>query len=129
MVYSLSSFHHLFIHVLTEIKRIQRYAGKSCVLVCSSIHLCSYGLFSQTKKYKLNLLPSLCFLPVDVTLDSDTANSVLVVSDDGKQVRYGGLPQKLPDNPERFDPLLGVLGKEGYSSGAFYFEVSFISLL
>ncbi|GLD71395.1 E3 ubiquitin-protein ligase TRIM39-like protein [Lates japonicus] len=60
---------------------------------------------------------------VDVTLDSDTANHLLVVSNDGKQVRNGSFPQKLPDNPERFDPLLGVLGKEGYSSGAFYFEV------
>ncbi|XP_069578660.1 zinc finger protein RFP-like isoform X2 [Brachyistius frenatus] len=60
---------------------------------------------------------------VDVTLDCDTANLVLVVSNDGKQVRNGGVPQNLPDNPERFTPLLGVLGKEGYSSGAFYFEV------
>ncbi|XP_008290285.1 E3 ubiquitin-protein ligase TRIM39-like [Stegastes partitus] len=60
---------------------------------------------------------------VNVTLDSDTANNLLIVSNDGKQVRNGGLPQKLPDNPERFDTLLGLLGKEGYSSGAFYFEV------
>lgn len=60
---------------------------------------------------------------VDVTLDSETANSLLIVSNDGKKVRNGGSPQKLPDNPERFDSLLGVLGKEGYSSGAFYFEV------
>ncbi|XP_053199046.1 E3 ubiquitin-protein ligase TRIM21-like [Scomber japonicus] len=60
---------------------------------------------------------------VDVVLDSDTANSLLIVSNDGKQVRHGKTPQKLPDNPERFDTLLGVLGKEGYSSGAFYFEV------
>ncbi|XP_044198511.1 E3 ubiquitin-protein ligase TRIM11-like [Thunnus albacares] len=60
---------------------------------------------------------------VDVTLDSNTANSLLIVSNDGKQVRNGGIPQKLPDNPERFDTLLGVLGKEGYSSGSFYFEV------
>ncbi|XP_056225630.1 E3 ubiquitin-protein ligase TRIM39-like [Seriola aureovittata] len=60
---------------------------------------------------------------VDVTLDSNTANRVLVVSKDGKQVKYGGVPQNLPEIPERFEPLLGVLGKEGYSSGAFYFEV------
>ncbi|XP_047429402.1 E3 ubiquitin-protein ligase TRIM68-like isoform X2 [Mugil cephalus] len=60
---------------------------------------------------------------VDVTLDPDTANNLLVVSDDGKELRNEGFPQTLADNPERFDTLLGVLGKEGYSSGAFYFEV------
>lgn len=60
---------------------------------------------------------------VDVKLDCDTANNVLVVSKDGKQVTNGGRPQSMPDNPERFDTLLGVLGKEGFSSGAFYFEV------
>lgn len=66
-------------------------------------------------------------LSVKVTLDSNTANRVLVVSEDGKEVRYGGIPQNLPDIPERFEPLLGVLGKEGYSSGAFYFEVGCVS--
>lgn len=72
---------------------------------------------------------SLSALSVDITLDSNTANRVLVVSKDGREVRYGGVPQNLPDIPERFDPLLGVLGKEGYSSGAFYFEVSRIFLI
>lgn len=65
---------------------------------------------------------------MDVTLDSDTANSLLVVSNDGKQVKNEGILQNLPDNPERFDILLGVLGKEGFSSGAFYFEVSGLSV-
>ncbi|XP_071401066.1 E3 ubiquitin-protein ligase TRIM39-like [Centroberyx affinis] len=60
---------------------------------------------------------------VDVTLDPDTAHQVLILSEDGKQVRHGCIPQNLPDNPERFNALLGVLGKDGYSSGAFYFEV------
>ncbi|KAM4612343.1 E3 ubiquitin-protein ligase TRIM11-like [Polymixia lowei] len=60
---------------------------------------------------------------VDVTLDPDTANSLLILSEDGKQVRQGTMLQSLPDNPERFDSLLCVLGKQGYASGAFYFEV------
>ncbi|XP_052415792.1 E3 ubiquitin-protein ligase TRIM39-like [Carassius gibelio] len=60
---------------------------------------------------------------VDVTLDQDTANSYLILSDDGKQVRCGDIRQKLPDKPERFDNYLDVLGKEGFSSGRFYFEV------
>ncbi|XP_048059534.1 E3 ubiquitin-protein ligase TRIM39-like isoform X2 [Megalobrama amblycephala] len=60
---------------------------------------------------------------VDVTLDPDMAHPQLILSDDGKQVRHGDISQKLPDNPERFDHCVFVLGKEGFSSGRFYFEV------
>ncbi|XP_052465075.1 E3 ubiquitin-protein ligase TRIM39 isoform X14 [Carassius gibelio] len=60
---------------------------------------------------------------VDVTLDPDTAQPNLILSDDGKQVRDGDITQKLPDKPERFDTCVNVLGKEGFSSGRFYFEV------
>ncbi len=60
---------------------------------------------------------------MDVTLDPDTAHTNLILSDDGKQVRIYSIRQKLPDNPKRFDTYLSVLGKEGFSSGRFYFEV------
>ncbi|XP_048038479.1 E3 ubiquitin-protein ligase TRIM21-like isoform X2 [Megalobrama amblycephala] len=60
---------------------------------------------------------------VDVTLDPDTANPYLILSGDGKQLKVGDVAQKLPDKPERFDRYLYVLGKEGFSSGRFYFEV------
>ncbi|XP_049338026.1 E3 ubiquitin-protein ligase TRIM39-like [Astyanax mexicanus] len=60
---------------------------------------------------------------VDVTLDPDTAHPKLILSDDGKQVTHGNTKQNLPDNPERFDECVCVLGKEGLSSGRFYYEV------
>ncbi|XP_056597084.1 repetitive organellar protein-like isoform X2 [Triplophysa dalaica] len=60
---------------------------------------------------------------VDVTLDPDTAHPNVILSDDEKQVRHGDIYHELPDNPKRFDYLVYVLGKEGFSSGRFYYEV------
>uniref|UniRef100_A0A3B4GBV8 B30.2/SPRY domain-containing protein n=1 Tax=Pundamilia nyererei TaxID=303518 RepID=A0A3B4GBV8_9CICH len=60
---------------------------------------------------------------VDVTLDPDTANPYLILSDDGKQVNHGDVRRKLPDNPERFSYCVCVLGEQSFSSGRFYFEV------
>ncbi|XP_034721738.1 E3 ubiquitin-protein ligase TRIM21-like [Etheostoma cragini] len=60
---------------------------------------------------------------VDVTLDPDTANPQLILSDDGKQVNHDDVRKNLPDNPERFSKCVNVLGKQGFSSGRFYFEV------
>ncbi|XP_062339443.1 E3 ubiquitin-protein ligase TRIM39-like [Osmerus eperlanus] len=60
---------------------------------------------------------------VDVTLDPDTAHPYLILSEDGKQVRHRDIKQNLPDNPERFNCCVSVLGKQGFSSGRFYYEV------
>ncbi|KAF7657673.1 hypothetical protein LDENG_00023840 [Lucifuga dentata] len=62
---------------------------------------------------------------VDVTLNPDTANPWLVLSDDGKQVSVNtsDVCPELPDNPERFDLSLSVLGNQCFSSGRFYYEV------
>ncbi|XP_049338570.1 zinc finger protein RFP-like isoform X3 [Astyanax mexicanus] len=60
---------------------------------------------------------------VDVTLDPDTAHPKLILSDDGKQVKHGDIRQNVPDSPQRFNQCPCVLGKEGFSSGRFYYEV------
>uniref|UniRef100_A0A3P9AW39 Nuclear factor 7, brain-like n=1 Tax=Maylandia zebra TaxID=106582 RepID=A0A3P9AW39_9CICH len=59
---------------------------------------------------------------VDVSLDADTAHPELILSDDGKQVNHGDEKHNLPDNPERFSYCVCVLGKQGFSSGRFYYE-------
>ncbi|XP_067388281.1 E3 ubiquitin-protein ligase TRIM39-like [Emydura macquarii macquarii] len=66
---------------------------------------------------------SVTLSPVDVTLDPDTANPWLLLSEDQKLVRCGDTRQDLPDNPERFDPCLCVLGAEGFPGGRRYWEV------
>ncbi|KAM3872524.1 E3 ubiquitin-protein ligase TRIM21-like [Diretmus argenteus] len=60
---------------------------------------------------------------VDVTLDPDTANSYLNLSEDGKEVNLGDVKKNLPDNPEIFSTCPNVLGKQSFSSGRFYYEV------
>ncbi|XP_030266595.1 zinc finger protein RFP-like [Sparus aurata] len=60
---------------------------------------------------------------VDVTLDPDTAQPNLILSDDGKQVNCGDVRKKLRDNPERFDKCANVLANQSFSSGRCYYEV------
>ncbi|XP_053899573.1 E3 ubiquitin-protein ligase TRIM39-like [Malaclemys terrapin pileata] len=60
---------------------------------------------------------------VDVTLDPDTANRWLVLSEDRKRVRHGDTRQDLPDNPERFETSACVLGAGGFTGGWSYWEV------
>uniref|UniRef100_A0A8C4ZHS7 B box-type domain-containing protein n=1 Tax=Gadus morhua TaxID=8049 RepID=A0A8C4ZHS7_GADMO len=60
---------------------------------------------------------------VDLTLDPNTADRHLILSEDGKQVHNGGVRKKLPDNPKRFTKKIHVLTRQSFSSGRFYFEV------
>ncbi|XP_065271257.1 zinc finger protein RFP-like [Emys orbicularis] len=60
---------------------------------------------------------------MNVTLDPDTAHPQLVLSADRKSVRWRETWQRLPNNPERFDPEPCVLGCEGFTSGRHFWEL------
>ncbi|XP_044839042.1 E3 ubiquitin-protein ligase TRIM39-like [Mauremys mutica] len=74
-------------------------------------------------KISLHMREALQRFGVDVTLDPDTANPNLVLSEDRKRVRLGDKRQDLPNNPERFDGCVCVLGAEGFVGGRCYWEM------
>ncbi|XP_078073540.1 zinc-binding protein A33-like isoform X1 [Mustelus asterias] len=62
-------------------------------------------------------------VPSSLTLDPDTANNRLIISQDLSSVRFGNEDKDLPDNPERFDIKLYVLSCQSFTSGRIYWEV------
>ncbi|XP_066529998.1 E3 ubiquitin-protein ligase TRIM35 [Hoplias malabaricus] len=59
-----------------------------------------------------------------VTLDPNTAYPCLSMNSSLTSVSNTGVMQKLPDNPERFDHFVFVLGSEGFACGRHAWEVA-----
>ncbi|XP_029440501.1 E3 ubiquitin-protein ligase TRIM39-like isoform X2 [Rhinatrema bivittatum] len=60
---------------------------------------------------------------VDITLDLDTANPYLVLSEDRKSVKRGDIKQEFPESTKRFEDHCCVLGAQGFTLGRRYWEV------
>ncbi|NXK51455.1 BT3A3 protein, partial [Chauna torquata] len=61
--------------------------------------------------------------PAQVTLDPDTANANLYLSDDCRDVWWEECKQRVPSNPRRFVGQPCVLGSTGFTSGQHRWEV------
>ncbi|XP_077620614.1 E3 ubiquitin-protein ligase TRIM69 isoform X2 [Crocuta crocuta] len=58
-----------------------------------------------------------------ITLDPKTAHPNLMLSKNRTSVWHGDVKQLMPDDPERFDSSVAVLGSKGFTSGKWYWEV------
>ncbi|XP_073068367.1 E3 ubiquitin-protein ligase TRIM69 isoform X2 [Manis javanica] len=85
----------------------------------------SPGLYKGPIQYMMwremqsTLSPGLSLL----TLDPKTAHPNLVLSKNRTSVWHGDIKQEMPDDPQRFDSSVAVLGSKGFSSGKWYWEV------
>ncbi|XP_038672972.1 zinc-binding protein A33-like [Scyliorhinus canicula] len=61
--------------------------------------------------------------PASLTLDPETANNRLIISQDLTSVRHGNEEQILPEHPGRFNQYVYVLSSQSFTSGRHYWEV------
>uniref|UniRef100_A0A3P9C2S9 B30.2/SPRY domain-containing protein n=1 Tax=Maylandia zebra TaxID=106582 RepID=A0A3P9C2S9_9CICH len=81
------------------------------------LHRCHEKKYTTTHAAYNSLLSKMTF-------DPDTAHPRIVLSDDETEMSTADFIQDVPNNPRRFDVILGALGATGFSSGKHYWEVS-----
>ncbi|KAJ7985136.1 hypothetical protein DPEC_G00348950 [Dallia pectoralis] len=98
--------------VSTDTEDIETVSG---VLVDMANHLGSL-------KFKVweKMLEIIDYIPV--TLDPNTTSFMLAVADDLRTLKYSNW-QNYPNNTERFQKNVGVLGSEGFSEGIHFWDV------
>ncbi|XP_056618486.1 tripartite motif containing 35-28 [Triplophysa dalaica] len=110
-----------FLQNFQKLKRRAQYTGKEPqkaqgVLINMALHVGGLGYkVWESMQSQVQCLP--------VILDPNTISPWLSMSPGFSSVQESLERQSLPDNPERFDPCVFVLGSEGFSSGRHRWEV------
>ncbi|TRY92182.1 hypothetical protein DNTS_014322 [Danionella cerebrum] len=60
---------------------------------------------------------------IRITLDPNTANQYLLLSEGNRAAEYSSKPQPYPDHPERFDYYPQVLGRESLGGRSYWEEL------
>ncbi|KAM7145614.1 butyrophilin subfamily 1 member A1-like isoform 1-T3 [Macrochelys suwanniensis] len=80
------------------------------------------GEVSKEREWR-QFLDKVSLSAAEVTLDQNTANPFLVLSEDGKSVTCGILWQDVPKSDRRFDPLPCVLASQSFAARQHYWDV------
>ncbi|XP_072406192.1 zinc-binding protein A33-like isoform X2 [Chiloscyllium punctatum] len=85
----------------------------------------STGKFNGPLQYTVwrEMMDIISPVPASLTLDPNTANPCLVLSQDRTRAQLGEKPTELPRKVTQFDQCTCVLGLEGFTSGRHYWEV------
>lgn len=89
--------------------------------------VCDFKFFTSifNKWWQSNIVASFVLPRADpVVFDPNTASPWLCLNDDLTTVKENSERLTIPDNPERFDPCVFVLGAEGYISGKHRWDVT-----
>ncbi|XP_067829824.1 nuclear factor 7, brain-like [Heptranchias perlo] len=111
---------------LTSLKDVScwrdRFSEETPTVTSGSVCL---GTFKGPLQYKVwrEMKQIIHPVPLALSLDPQTVNPWLILSEDLTSVRVTDTKQPLPDSSARFDVCVSVLAIEGFTEGTHYWEV------